>query len=791
MRLVTDSQVMQKLKVDELKIDLIGLDDELSLIIYPEQNSYAYIINEDEANAFNESQFQLLEGHTYEYEIEGNNRENYSLQAAISGIVLPSKRHAYRGRITPNIYVGSLNLEVINSTTLQKSSVVLEVIATKFNLDEDLSYRENYRKMLEDITDKCTDLMMQINTPVTQNVTIDFSKEPKTIYQRFCFVKSFLDTEEFEEAILRVISNPSTTWSSEEVAIKSSQIKRINRSMTKQLINASNRMDSSSIYYLNDVGLSSIPTSIQSTRRVESIDTPENRFIKHVLHVFLNFVENCQEVFERNKFSYAWNESKNLAEKINGYLSYSFFNEISEATTLKLNSPLLQKRSGYREILNRWLQFDLASRLIWQGGEDVYRAGKKDIATLYEYWVFFQLYDLIVEKFKLEAYQNQNFEHLFEEDQAGLSLKLKSGKELMIKGETDFESRNLSMRFSYNRTFGGKNKYEKGTAGSITTTLRPDYTLSIWPSSFTEFEAEREDVITHIHFDAKYKIQNIQEQYTDSKEEEKLNQIDEDERKGTFKNIDILKMHAYKDAIRRTGGAYILYPGKQPEHFMGFHEILPGLGAFPISPSKQATGIHELSQFLDEVIHHLIDRTTHRERINNTSNSILKEPRLAYKNKLKPIPKELERQKIDLLQTHVLVGYAKSQQHLEWYISNGIYNFRMNDEVGSLELSPEVIYSNYLLLRENGKDKASKLFKIIGNGPKVYSKEKLVSLGYPNPTKPDYLVVNIQPCSDFGNLEINFKEFEMFKTIQKSPNLTSYQKAGKPFVVSLDQLLKV
>ena len=32
---------------------------------------------------------------------------------------------------------------------------------------------------------------------------------------------------------------------------------------------------------------------------------------------------------------------------------------------------------------NEWLQFDLASKLIWQGGDDVYKAGKKDIALLY------------------------------------------------------------------------------------------------------------------------------------------------------------------------------------------------------------------------------------------------------------------------------------------------------------------------------------------------------------------------------------------------------------------------
>ena len=44
-------------------------------------------------------------------------------------------------------------------------------------------------------------------------------------------------------------------------------------------------------------------------------------------------------------------------------------------------------------------------------------------------------------------------------------------------------------------------------------------------------------------------------------------------------------MHAYKDAIRRTGGAYILYPGTDNQNpLKGFHEIIPGLGAFAIRP---------------------------------------------------------------------------------------------------------------------------------------------------------------------------------------------------------------
>ncbi len=53
-----------------------------------------------------------------------------------------------------------------------------------------------------------------------------------------------------------------------------------------------------------------------------------------------------------------------------------------------------------------------------------------------------------------------------------------------------------------------------------------------------------------------------------------------------IKEPTCLKMHAYRDAIRRTAGAYVLYPGDdQPKTKKGFHEIIPGLGAFAIRPS--------------------------------------------------------------------------------------------------------------------------------------------------------------------------------------------------------------
>ena len=106
--------------------------------------------------------------------------------------------------------------------------------------------------------------------------------------------------------------------------------------------------------------------------------------------------------------------------------------------------------------------------------------------------------------------------------------------------------------------------------------------------------------------------------------------------------------------------------------------------------------------------------------------------------------------------------------------------------MGSLELTPEVIQAKYLLLRESGKEKATQLFKITSVGPKVYSKEKLIEIGYENPSQPDYLVVNIEPCNDWTNLEIAFKEFDEYKNLSGS----KYSKAGLPFVVTLDKIIK-
>jgi hypothetical protein len=536
-------------------------------------------------------------------------------------------------------------------------------------------------------------------------------------------------------------------------------------------------------------GLTSIPTKIDSTRKTESIDTAENRFIKHALEEFLFFCENCELKFE--KYSTAKFESGLLATKISTLLNQSFFKQISRPTSLKLNSPVLQRKSGYREVLNAWLKFDLAAKLIWRGGDNVYDAGKKDIATLYEYWLFFTLLDLFKEVFDIEP---NSISELIDYDnkQLKLSLNLKQGKAIALKGKFTSPTRNLNIQFSYNRSFGGHKKYPDG--GSYTTTLRPDYTLSIWPEEIIEAkDAENKELITHIHFDAKYKVNNFYDLVKEIKTEEDLNNDKTDERKGTFKNVDLLKMHAYKDAIRRTGGAYILYPGVgKDEPFRGFHELIPGLGAFVIKPNKDDKDKEHLKTFIRKVIANFIDRASQREHTAIKVYDIHKDEKDDTNVLNEPMPEYLDTSKKEKLipdETFVLVGYCKNNLNIDWYKKEGKYNFRMDDDKGSLSLENNVVNAKYLLLRESGKETASRIFKIKSKGPKVYKGTSLV--GYKTSDLKDYyLVIEIEKeeSNDFSGASFNFKDLEQYKAIKSKYNHVTA--AGIPFAVTLTELMK-
>ncbi|HLO44559.1 MAG TPA: DUF2357 domain-containing protein [Leadbetterella sp.] len=725
---------------------------------------------EESAEENNEARFQLVEGCYYDFNI---NDTEYILGDIGENIIQRHSRSPNLGTISPNIFVGTLSIPLLtNNFLVEKSIIELEVQSIKSG------YRDDYRDMLELITEKCTDLLLQVNSPVSHHFEIDYLRDSQTLYQKFAFIKSVIGTNEFTEAIYRIVTSPVTKWTeiSENKDIRNAR--RFSNANIKEFLKGGNRTELPEFHFLRDYRLQTLPERITTNRKTDSVDTPENRFIKHALETFLKFCTDINSKAIEFSHQKMLSESETLIHELESYLHHNVFKETSRPTTLKLNSPVLQRKEGYREILRVWLMFDLAAKLIWTGGDDIYSGGKKDIATLYEYWLFFKLLDLFQSIFEIEP---KEISELIKQTPDGLNLQIKQGQFTALSGIYDSGKRKLYIRFNYNRSFIGKKEYPE--SGSWTTTLRPDYTLSFWPFGISEEEAERQELIVHIHFDAKYKVANLND-FINQNAERNLNEEKTENRKGIYKNADLLKMHSYKDAIRRTGGAYVLYPGDKFIKQKGFHEIIPGLGAFPVKPSKSESGIEELKVFILEIIDHFINRASQREKAAFRTYDIYLNPPNSDNIVNESLPEPYGKNR-NLLpdETFVLIGFYNSPEQYDWITRTKLYNFRMGSGNGSLELDLETVSSKYLLLHTNKDKSSSDIWEIISKGPKVYSNKNLVDLKYPSPSQDSYLIIKIKKVEDpeLLNLKWDFRKLKNYRTGSAS---------AYPFTASLSELIK-
>jgi hypothetical protein len=153
-----------------------------------------------------------------------------------------------------------------------------------------------------------------------------------------------------------------------------------------------------------------------------------------------------------------------------------------------------------------------------------------------------------------------------------------------------------------------------------------------------EAAAEEEGAIAYLHLDAKYRIDTLTGLFGNdvppaSDNGETPDDVEEEKRQGkqtnTYRRGDLYKMHTYNEAIRRTVGSYVLYPGTdeadpEKKRHERYHEILPGVGAFVMRPKlggngekfESAVGAEALGAFLLDVLRVQTDRFGQLHRLN-------------------------------------------------------------------------------------------------------------------------------------------------------------------------------
>jgi hypothetical protein len=307
-----------------------------------------------------------------------------------------------------------------------------------------------------------------------------------------------------------------------------------------------------------------------SSYKTLSNDTAENRFFKHALLQTTHKYKKLQEYIEgkfRHQISAAFREEMLCCRKELDTLCRSpFLRTISEFKTIKQESLVLQRASGYSTIYRSWVMLNRGLMLL----DDIQKIDLKNIADLYQIWCFLEV------KKTLQRLLGKGGP----DDVKIARVKL---SKLVLQVEKDAQSRVVFDRgngervelyhdFSYTTD-------EEQDVRSYTITQRPDIVLNIIKNDL------RDNYCLTYLYDAKYRLQS-----------------DDDPLAPDFPPDDAInQMHRYRDAIyylnktnnkpeKEVIGAYILFPGsgslhdiKMSEYYQSIQTV--NVGAFPLRPA--------------------------------------------------------------------------------------------------------------------------------------------------------------------------------------------------------------
>ena len=469
----------------------------------------------------------------------------------------------YNGFLSLGSYVGKSFLDIYKG---KKSifKIPFEVRSRK------IDYATQYAAMIGDLSKFSQSLIYDSSSPLHQQFELDDIKD-KASYEEFMLLEYLFKDENLPSTIEYLSRNLYSALENTIEEVPTSFASNVNpNDLIDVFSNPENlyeTKDENSIFAKRTN--SYVPLKVNETRYVDNIDVPENRFHKN----FLELIESLIiELLKKSPQGYIKDKLLIYKEQISAYLSQRYFKDISRMDYVPLNSQLLQKKEGYRDILEYYLMFEFGFRLNWDEVTTEFMGNEKKLFELYEYWCYFELVSILSELTSSIV----KFKNIFDIENLSISLK----HNLISTFYFDADGKKIKLDLAYNRSFYKTNKEFK----TYSVKLRPDYSLIVNIPIMNEYGYSNHKKYV-IHFDAKYKLD-----------------IDSE----TFKNEDIVKMHAYKDAIVGTIGAYVIYPGEKKKIYRKSNK-LESVGAFPLSPGDDKSNKKELADFIYDFILDLIN----------------------------------------------------------------------------------------------------------------------------------------------------------------------------------------
>ena len=653
-----------------------------------------------------ETLFEVVEGAEYRFEWSGIQPSGeYSTDPEeVFEVDDPTGR---TGRLRPRLFTGTVDA-ALRAEGRQLAAFSFEVRSKK------LEYKSEYQWMLRDVAEHMTELVMHRFAASRMSFVVDERRDAETLYEQFEFLRAALQGDRLKQAFARIVHAPHVNWEVRAELAPASLGVRSSADVGKRLTGAGPRV----AFVINGNSLS-VPQRVLANRTESITDTPANRFIRYALEHWIGVMWRLTDVLSSKSDTAitlrARREVSQVIEELDEMIRGPLLSSVGRLNHFPAADQVLQKREGYRDFYKTFIEFELAAMLTWRNQVDGYRAGQRDVAELYEFWVFLQLGLLVGELVGKPFFLGP----LLRATDDGLNISLRSGAQSVLEGEVTHNARRLRISLFFNKTFDAQSPERL----SWTRSMRPDVTLTISPVDAHGVDTD----LTHIHFDAKYRVQALEELFGDPAELANT-EIRQPKSTSTAKRDDLLKMHAYRDAIHKTAGAYVIYPGSdlsglEFREFEDFHELLPGLGAFVLRPSVggAAAGAESLRTFLRRIFDAAAQRFSRHGRSRQWLGEIYRRDGDGA---------GVERYGAPPGQGTVLLGFVKSQEHWTWIQRNLTYNVRAAPRHGGVT-KESILLQSQLLLLYCPASSALNVYRIVGHTELVGAYE-MERTGYPS-----------------------------------------------------------
>ena len=428
-------------------------------------------------------------------------------------------------------------------------------------LDIEQPGEKQFLTLLAEIDAIVADMIFKYESPAIREADETLRDASPSALERLDFFRTRMTSPDFGKSIVgtvrRILANPHNSIGSVKSQARLEIARKVDlprfaksawkgdvASVKKGSVAANSRAAVTS-----KTGAVFLPRHFPTITPIICYDTVENRFLRF----FLEDIEAvCLTVLRDHRSSERGiTDAEVILAGVRELLSAPLFKKVRKLYHLPSHSPVLVGNEAYNRVFTWYLRSRLSAIDPLKRARDQLRTSPlKDVASLYEIWVFFKL---------AVAFLGNG-------SKVTVTNSFPGG---LIYGTT-WSVGDVSV--AYNRTFHAKR-------GSYSVTLRPDVTVQVGERFWL--------------FDAKYKSDRSFESNGDV---QLLTSAD-------VKKVDLHKMHTYVDAIVGAHVALAVYPGSEVTLFSRQRKTpnditdlcnYGGIGGIPLLPLTSLNVLAEI-----------------------------------------------------------------------------------------------------------------------------------------------------------------------------------------------------